>query len=356
MVGVVFFCFWALFGSVFPSSPLSGQEITGNISGSVSDPSGAVIPAAKVTASSIRTGASRTTETTNQGIFFFNSLPVGEYTLDVEAPGFKKSKTTGIQLNVNDKLNFPIALEIGGVAESVTVVAEGGQLQTESAEVSNLIGTKQVQELPLNGRSYSQLVELAPGVTPEGGRVGGGTGINSDTNVSINGNQTNSNLWLIDGQNNMDIGSNAGNVVTPSVDSIEEFKVLRNNFSAEFGLVTGGVINVVTKAGSQAFHGSAYEFLRNDKLDATDFFLNSSGAEKSKLRYNDFGYTLGGPFWIPGKYNQDRTKDFFFVSQEWRREVRGEVATDNVPTLRQRQGILDPACEVTPGPLHRAGF
>ncbi len=350
------FLFWGVVWTCISLSPLSGQEITGNISGSVSDPSGAIIPAAKVTASSVRTGASRTTETTNQGIFFFNSLPIGEYTLDVEAPGFKKSKTTGIQLNVNDKLNFPIVLEIGGVAESVTVVAEGGQLQTESAEVSNLIGTKQVQELPLNGRSYSQLVELAPGVTPESGRVGGGTGINSDTGVSINGNQTNSNLWLIDGQNNMDIGSNAGNVVTPSVDSIEEFKVLRNNFSAEFGMVTGGVVNVVTKAGSQAFHGSAYEFLRNDKLDATDFFLNSSGAEKSKLRYNDFGYTVGGPFWIPGKYNRDRTKDFFFVSQEWRREVRGEVATDNVPTLRQRQGILDPGCAVTAGPCIAQGF
>ena len=172
-----------------------------------------------------------------------------------------------------------------------------------------------------------------------------GRAFRSDTTVSINGNQSNSNLWLIDGQNNMDIGSNAGNVVTPPLDALEEFKVLRNNFSAEFGQVTGGVINVITKSGTKDFHGSVYEFFRNDKLDATDFFLNSSGTPKSELRQNNFGYTFGGPFWIPGLYNKDKSKDFFFASYEGRREVRGNVATDNVPTVRQRNGILDPSVQ-----------
>src|SRR5713226_1005550 len=327
-----------------------GQEITGNITGTVSDSTGAVIPAAGVTATNTRTGVTRATQTTSAGIFYFNNLPVGDYQLTVEATGFKKNQTTGIRLDVNDKLNFPIVLEVGALTESITVEGQGVQLQTETGEVSNLIGAAQMQDMPLNGRAFGQLVELVPGVTPEGGRVGGGTGLSSDTNVSINGNQTNSNLWLIDGQNNMDIGSNAGNVVTPSVDSIEEFKVLRNNFSAEFGLVTGGVVNVVTKSGGRDFHGSVYEFLRNDKLDANDFFLNSSGSRKSELRYNDFGFTIGGPLWIPGVYNRDRNKDFFFISYEGRREVRGQVATDNVPTARQRLGILDPTCENTAGP------
>jgi hypothetical protein len=241
-------------------------------------------------------------------------------------------------------------MEIGAVTEAVEVSAEAVQLQTESGEVSNLIGAAQTQAMPLNGRVFSQLVDLVPGVVSESGRVGGGTGLSSDTNVSINGSQSNSNLWLIDGQNNMDIGSNAGNVVTPPLDALEEFKVLRNNFSAEFGQVTGGVINVVTKSGTRNFHGSVYEFFRNDKLDAADFFSNSSGTPKSELRFNNFGYVLGGPFWIPGLYNKDKSKDFFLASYEGRRTVRGNVVTDNVPTLRQRNGILDPGCSATPAP------
>lgn len=326
------------------------QEITGNISGNVTDPSGSVIPNATVTAVNTGTGVPRTTQTTSAGIFFLNNLPVGNYKLSVESTGFKRYEASNVRLDVNDRLNFAIRLEIGALTEAVEVSAAAVQLQTETGEVSNLIGASQTQAMPLNGRVFSQLVDLVPGVVSESGRVGGGTGLDSDTNVAINGSQTNSNLWLIDGQNNMDIGSNAGNVVTPPLDALEEFKVLRNNFSAEFGQVTGGVINVVTKSGTKNFHGSAYEFFRNDKLDANDFFLNSSGSPKSELRYNNFGYVLGGPFWIPGLYNQDKSKDFFLASYEGRRTVRGNVATDNVPTLRQRNGILDPTCSVTPAP------
>jgi hypothetical protein len=329
---------------------LVAQEITGNISGTVTDPSGSVIPSANVTATNTGTGVARTTQSTSAGVFFLNNLPVGNYKLSIESTGFKRYEASNIRLDVNDRLNFSIKMEIGAVSEAVEVSAASVQLQTETAEVSNLIGAAQTQALPLNGRVFSQLVELVPGVVSDGGRIGGGTGLSSDTSVSVNGNQSNSNLWLIDGQNNMDIGSNAGNVVTPPLDALEEFKVLRNNFSAEFGQVTGGVINVVTKSGTRDFHGSVYEFFRNDKLDATDFFLNSSGTPKSELRYNNFGYTFGGPFWIPGLYNKDKSKDFFFASYEGRREVRGNVATDNVPTVRQRQGILDPGCLTTPAP------
>jgi len=329
---------------------LHAQEITGNISGSITDQTGSVIPGANVTVTNTGTGVARSTQSTSTGVFFVNNLPVGNYRLTVESTGFKKSETTGIRLDVNDRLNFAIKMEIGALTEAVEVSAAAVQLQTESGEISNLIGAAQTQALPLNGRVFSQLVELVPGVVSDSGRIGGGTGLSSDTSVSVNGNQSNSNLWLIDGQNNMDIGSNAGNVVTPPLDALEEFKVLRNNFSAEFGQVTGGVINVVTKSGTKDFHGSVYEFFRNDKLDATDFFLNSSGTPKSELRYNNFGYTFGGPFWIPGLYNKDKSKDFFFASYEGRREVRGNVATDNVPTLRQRNGILDPTCAVTPAP------
>src|ERR1700680_4989558 len=215
------------------AAALNAQEINANISGTVTDPTGSVVPSAHVVAANTGTGVVRNTVTTSAGVFFLNNLPVGNYTLAVEAAGFKKHTASGIRLDVNDRLNFDIKLEVGALSESVEVTAAAAQLQTETAEISNLIGSAQTEAMPLNGRVFSQLVDLVPGVVSESGRVGGGTGLDSDTNVSINGSQSNSNLWLIDGQNNMDIGSNAGNVVTPPLDALEEFKVLRNNFSAE---------------------------------------------------------------------------------------------------------------------------
>jgi outer membrane receptor protein involved in Fe transport len=325
------------------------QEITGTISGTVTDSSGGVVPDAAVAVTSTRTGAARATTTTQAGVFFFTSLPVGDYQLNVEKTGFEKYQLNSIQLHVDDKQNFVVKLQLGALTDKVVVLAEASRLETENAEVSNLIGNKQMLALPLNGRDFNQLVDLVPGVAPDNNRVGGGTGLFSDTSISVDGNLSNSNLYLIDGEYDMDSGGNTNLLVTPSVDAIEEFKILRNNYSAEFGGATGGVINVITKSGQQTFHGSAYEFLRNDVLDANNFFLNSSGQSKSKLRLNNFGFTAGGPVWIPGKYNKERKSDFFFVSLEWHREIRGNILTGIVPTQRQRNGILTPPCsEVTP--------
>jgi outer membrane receptor protein involved in Fe transport len=319
---------------------LRAQESTGNISGTVTDPSGAVVPGVSVTVRNVATGVTRSVKTTSAGLFFVTNLAVGNYDLIAEAQGFKKFAAGNIRLNVNDRLNIPVSLEVGGATETVSVSATAAQLQTESAEQSSLIGDKQTQALPLNGRVFSQLVELVPGVVSENGTIKNGVGISSDTNVSINGGQSNSNLWLMDGQNNMDVGSNAQNVVTPPLDALEEFKVLRSNYSAEFGGGVGGVVNVVTKQGTRDFHGSVYEYFRNDTLDANDFFLNQAGKPRNELRFNNFGYTLGGPFWIPGLYNKDKTTDFFFASYEGRRQVRGNTAQDNVPTVAERNGDL----------------
>src|SRR5215831_897908 len=327
------------------ASSLPAQEITGNISGTVTDPSGSAVPDAGVVVTNIGTGVERSTTTTSAGIFFFTDLPVGYYQLAVSKSGFKKSETTGIHLNVNDKLAFPIMLILGAVNDTVTVTSEAATLQTESAEVSNLVGNEQMKALPLNQRDFGQLVDLVPGVAPDNGRVG----IN-DTAVSVNGNQSNSNLYLVDGTFDEDNGSNAGIMVRPSVDSIEEFKILRNNYSPEFGEATGAIVNVVTKSGGKDFHGSLFEFLRNDKLDASDPFLGAPG----KLRYNDYGFTIGGPVWIPNVYNKERKSDFFFFSAEFSREVRGNTVTGIVPTLRQRGqdpnfpglAVLDPTCKV----------
>lgn len=316
------------------------QESTGTISGSVTDPSGAVVPNATVSVTQVETGTTRTTTSNASGLFVVTNLPVGNYSLSTAAHGFKNFEAKGIRLDVNDRLNIPVHLEVGGTTETVTVNESAAQLQTQSADLSNLIGARQTQALPLNGRVFSQLVMLVPGVVSESGNIGNGTGISSDTAVSVNGNQSNSNTWLLDGQNNMDIGSNAGNVVTPPLDALEEFNVLRSNYSAEFGGGTGGVVNVVTKQGTRDFHGTVYEYFRNDKLDANDFFLNQQGEARNELRFNNFGYTLGGPFWIPGVYNRGKTKDFFFASYEGRREIRGNTLQDNVPTPEERMGDL----------------
>jgi len=342
-IAVVFFACLLVFGG-----SLSAQEITGTLSGTVTDSSGAAVPGASVTILRIESGATRKTVTSDAGIFFFNSLPIGTYKVTVEKAGFKSSETSNVALHVNDKLDLPIKLDVGNVSEKVLVSGEIPLLQTESAELSTLIASQQINDLPLNGRNFNQLVDLVPGVAPDNGRVNSGVGLNSDTSVSISGAQSNSNLFLVDGEYNLDSGGNGNLLVTPSVDSIEEFKILRNDYSAEFGGATGGVVNVVTKSGGQEFHGSVYDFYRNDKLDATDTFLNSSGQTKSRLHQNDYGFTIGGPVFIPKVYNDKRTSDFFFISTEWRHETRGNVVQDFVPTARQRQGILDPTCAATP--------
>jgi outer membrane receptor protein involved in Fe transport len=350
------FPFFSIFLLLAPTA--GAQESTGTISGAVTDPSGASVPQAAIAVINVQTGIERHETSNTNGLFVVTNLPVGNYTLTAEAHGFKKFEANQIRLDVNDRLTIPVRLEIGGTTETVTVNESGAQLQTQSAELSDLIGARQTQALPLNGRVFSQLVMLVPGVVSENGTIGNGTGINSDTTVSINGNQSNSNLWLLDGQNNMDIGSNAQNVVTPPLDALEEFKVLRSNYSAEFGGGTGGVINVVTKQGTRDFHGTVYEYFRNDKLDANDFFLNQQGQPRNELRFNNFGYTLGGPFWIPGFYNADKTKDFFFASYEGRRNVTGNAVQDNVPDAAERAGDLSelgepnvPASQIDPNAL-----
>ncbi len=316
------------------------QESTGSISGVVTDPSGAPVPQATLTITNAQTGVARKETSSSSGNFVVTNLAVGNYNLDADAKGFKRFEATQIRLDVNDRLNIPVHLEIGTATETVSVNESGEQLQTQSAELSDLVGARQTQALPLNGRVFSQLVMLSPGVVSENGTIGNGVGISSDTTVSINGSQSNSNMWLLDGQNNMDVGSNAQNVVTPPLDALEEFKVLRSNYSAEFGGGTGGVVNVVTKQGTRDFHGTLYEYFRNDKLDANDFFLNTQGQARNKLRFNNFGYSLGGPVWIPRLYNQGKNKDFFFASYEGRRNVTGNTAQDNVPTAAERTGDL----------------
>ena len=266
--------------------PLNAQEITGTISGTVTDSSEAIIPDATVTVTNLSTRAERNTTTTSAGVFFFTSLPIGDYTLRVSKEGFKQYQRTSIHLDVNQKLSFDVTLQVGATTQQVTVTGETAAVETSTGMVSNLVGSEQTQALPLNGRAFNQLVDLVPGVAPDSGQVGGGVGLFSDTAVSVNGNQSNSNTFLVDGVYNEDNGSNANLLVTPSVDSLAEFNILRNNYSAEFGGGTGAIVNVITKSGTQTFHGDLFEFLRNDALDSANFFENATDTQKSKLRLN----------------------------------------------------------------------
>lgn len=312
------------------------SSTVGSITGTVRDPQGAAVPKAEVTITEERTGSSRTVTATDDGFYNFTSLPAGVYTISTAPAGFKKIVTTGVDLHVNENKTVNLDLQVGQVTETVTITSEQAPVEVRSGEVSSLVSEKQVTELPLNGRNYAQLALMVPGVSPvtQAGAGGAfasrGTGLDSGVDMSVNGNQSNTNLWTVDGVNNMDVGSNRTLLVFPSIDSIQEFRVERNSFSAEFGQAQGAVVNLITKGGSNDFHGSAFEFFRNDALNANSFFLNRSGQPKAQLDYNNFGGNFSGPI--------VKNRVFFFWSEEWRRERRGTVLSSPVPTAAEKQG------------------
>jgi hypothetical protein len=312
------------------------SSTTGNITGTVRDPQGAAVPKAEVTVTEEKTGASRTVTANDDGFYNIPSLPAGIYTISTSPAGFKKTVATGVDLHVNENKTVNLDLQVGQVTETVTVTSDAAPVEVRSGEVSSLISEKQVTELPLNGRNYAQLALMVPGVSPvtQAGAGGAfatrGTGLNAGVDMSVNGNQSNANLWTVDGVNNMDVGSNRTLLVFPSVDAIQEFRVERNSFSAEFGQAQGAVVNLITKGGSNEFHGSFFEFYRHDSLNANNFFLNRDGAEKGKLKYNNFGGNFSGPI--------IKNRVFFFWSEEWRRERRGVVLTARVPTAAEKAG------------------
>jgi len=302
----------------------------GSISGTVRDQKGAAVPNAPVVVKEGRTGLSRTVASDESGFFTVLRLPAGLYSVTASPQGFKKTVNEKIELHVSEDLVITLVVQVGEVSETVIVTGETSQVSTTGGDVSSLVSDKQVSELPLNGRNYAALVTLVPGISTTSTFSARGTGLDTNVDMAVNGNQSNTNMWTVDGVNNMDVGSNATLLVFPSIDSIQEFRVERNGFSAEFGQAQGAVINLITKGGSNQFHGSAFEFFRNDVLNASDFILNSKNQPKQKLRYNNFGFNFNGPI------KKDRI--FFFYSEEWRREGRGTVLNAKVPTALERLG------------------
>ena len=322
----------------------------GSISGTLRDPQGAAVPDVEVVVTQQGTGQSRTVRTDGDGFFNAASLPVGRYDLTASPQGFKRLVAPDLDVNVSARVVLDLTLEVGEVTEVVTVEGAAQLVETRNQSVSSLISEKQVTELPLNGRNYAQLALMVPGVSPVtqagagGAFAAGGTGLNAGVDMSVNGNQSNANMWTVDGVNNMDVGSNRTLLVFPSIDSIQEFRVERNSMSAEFGQAQGAVVNLVTKGGSNEFHGTLYEFFRNDALNANSLFLNRAGLPRGPLEYNNFGGTLSGPVLLP-KFGEGgprlwsgKNRLFFFWSEEWRRERRGFTLGGRVPTAAEKAG------------------
>jgi hypothetical protein len=340
----------------------SAQEITGSIVGTVKDSNGAAVKGATVNVTdAAKKVVVRTVTTNDDGQFDVRDLPVTDYDISVEAPSFKKHVETGVHVNVGQRRGLEITLDVGDVAEVVTVEASPIGVETTTAAVSTVINGRQVRELSLNNRNWVQLITLAPGVTNDlADQVYVGTtnpaGQANTMNISINGARSAQNTYTVDGADVTDRGSNITIQAYPSVDSIQEFNVARSLFPAETGRSGGGQINVVTRSGGEEFHGSMYEFLRNEKLNANDFISNrnpnppfgrdSNGkAKRAPFRYNDYGFTIGGPVYLPnfgegGPQVKRARGTFFFFSEEQRKDRRYPLLSGTVPDLNMRQGIF----------------
>jgi hypothetical protein len=353
---LVVFCFM---GQVY------AQGITGDLAGTVKDTNGAAVAGATVTVTNSDTKLVVRTVTTNDaGEYSVPLLPSAFYDITIEAPSFKKHIDERVRLNVNEHRRADVTLEAGNVSETVTVTAAPLQVNTQNAAASEVISGTQVRELSLNNRNWVQLITLSPGVSANIADqiYVGSTNPNGQSNalqIAVNGVRSSSNTYTVDGADTTDRGANLTVQTYPSVDSIAEFSILRSLYPAETGRSAGGQVNVVTKSGTNEFHGDLFEFVRNDRLNANTFLINrtaplgvdSNGkAKRPPFRYNNFGGTIGGPVYLPrfgeGGHNYFKPKDtFFFYSQEMRRVIVYPTFTSTVPTAGLRQGIFpQPVC------------
>jgi len=327
--------------ALFSATLLHAQD-SASVTGTVRDSSGASVANAQVTVSAPERGINRETTTNGDGEYSVAALPPGAYDIIVNASGFKKYEVKGLVLRVGQKARNDMTLKIGATATEVTVEgATMAQVETQSSDLAGTVTGKEITQLQLNGRNFTQLVTLVPGVSNQSGQDDAGVGVGGNVSFSINGGRTEYNNWELDSGDNMDNGSNTTLNVYPSLDAIAEFKVLTSNYGAQYGRNGSGTVEVETKSGTNAFHGDAYEFVRNDIFNATTFPQTSLPPYKK----NDFGYTIGGPVYIPSVYNKNKDKTFFFYSQEWRRErVPAGLGSVIVPSLLNRGGDFSDVC------------
>lgn len=304
--------------------PAYAQEAT--IVGSVTDATGAVVPGVTVTFTNAETGQVATATSNEAGQYVEASLRIGTYSVKAEAKGFKTWTTSGVVLRVGDRARVDVRLEVGAAAESVTVEATAIRVQSESAEISDVVTGNQMTTMMSNGRHFAMLAALVPGASslmgtfnfPSAGNV----------NISFNGAAPAHNVWLADGAENYDRGGWGTNFM-PSMDAVAEFRTLTSNYGAEYGLGSGATMAMVFKSGTRDLHGSVWEYLRNDKLQATDWFRNKASQKKAPMRFNVYGFNVGGPVTI-GRFNKNRDKTFFFFNEEWRKLRSSGTTTQNV--------------------------
>jgi carboxypeptidase family protein len=310
--------------------------ITGSISGVVTDQNGGVVVGAVVSAMETQTGVHTEITTDSKGFYNFPTLPVGKYDIEIRAGGFKLYRQSGLVIDVNSALRVDVSLQLGDVSEKVTVMSEAVHVETESTQNGEVISGTKMTTVPLNGRAYTDLLSLQPGVVPSSyakpiqKQFGGLTDRNvsgdlNPGNQSVNGQRQSANGFMVNGSN-VEEGKNNGAGIVPNLDSIAEFRIITNNFDAEYGNYSGGQVNVATKSGTNTIHGSAFEFLRNTALDARNFFAPANQVDNFKQ--NQFGGTAGGPI--------QRDKWFFFVDYQGTRTIRGQVLNNNVPGLLDR--------------------
>lgn len=338
----------ALFGLVATS--FGQEETAATVTGTISDSTGAIIPNANVSVTNTATGIERRAQANAEGVYVITTLVPGEYALVVEQQNFKRF-VQNITLNARDRRSVNVALEPGSPDETVTITDEAPLIQ-DSPTGQGLISGTQVIELPLNNRNFLKLTELVPGISSSLDDESS-FGLTSRADISINGMRRNAVNYFVDGVSNTDVGSNITLLSTPTIDSIKEFKVLTSIYTAEIGRSGGGVVTLVSKSGGNDFHGSLYDFVRNDRFNANNFFNNRLGrrpdgspvARVPRLRYHNFGFTFSGPVSIPRfgeggpALYQAKNKTFFFFSEEVRRITRGTAtAAATVPTLPQRAG------------------
>ena len=311
---------------------LSAQQITGNIRGTVTDPNGAIIRGAAVTAHHVETGLTRTTTTDRNGSFVLLELPIGHYRLNVAMNGFQEYVQAGITLNVNETASVSPRLSIGSEKQQVLVSADAELIEPTVTSLGKVVQQRELQDLPLNGRNFSQLGLLQPGVVPltPGVAEAGGTVRNGQA-YAVNGQRPESNNFLIDGANNFN-GVDGGFILKPPVDAIGEFRILTHGANAEFGGALGSTTNIITRSGTNHLHGTLWEFLRNDTLDANNYFAQT----KEPLKQNQFGVAAGGPI--------KKDKTFLFGFYEGFRNRQGKTALTTVPSNRQRAGDFSELC------------
>src|SRR6266852_4048686 len=329
--------FLAVLCTVF-SVPAFAQKDAGSIVGTVKDQTGAIVANAKVTVSDVERGIHLTTTTNDSGQYVASPLRVGRYTVTVEHPGFKKAVSVPVNLDVQQRIAVDISLQVGQISESVEVSGAAPLLETETSELGQVVDNKRMANLPLNGRNFAQLALLTAGTAPSepGARDEGGFGF------SANGARSLQNNFLLDGVDNNsnlpDLLNETNYVIQPSVEALEEFKVQTNAYSAEFGRGNGAIINATIKSGTNQFHGSAYEFLRNEKFDAKNFF-DDPNSPIAPYKQNQFGFTIGGPI--------VRNRTFFFADYEGLRIRQAQTLTSTVPTPAQRSGDFSDQLDLT---------